>query len=71
MEDQLSIWSLVFGASFVVQLVMLSLLAASFLSWVVIFQRRRVISGAQKAFKAFAILGRKHRRMPVQTFRPV
>jgi biopolymer transport protein TolQ len=28
-------------------------LAASFLSWVVIFQRRRVISGAQKAFKAF------------------
>lgn len=53
MEDQLSIWSLVFGASFVVQLVMLSLLAASFLSWVVIFQRRRVISGAQKAFKAF------------------
>lgn len=53
MEDQLSIWSLVFSASFVVQLVMLSLLAASFLSWVVIFQRRRVISGAQKAFKAF------------------
>nr|WP_217362061.1 MULTISPECIES: protein TolQ [unclassified Marinobacterium] len=49
----MSIWSLVFGASFVVQLVMLSLLAASFLSWVVIFQRRRVISGAQKAFKAF------------------
>ncbi len=53
MEDKLSIWSLVLNASFVVQLVMLLLLAASFLSWVVIFQRRKVISGAQKAFKLF------------------
>ncbi|QJD70504.1 protein TolQ [Marinobacterium sp. LSUCC0821] len=53
MEDKLSIWSLVLNASFVVQLVMLLLLAASFLSWVVIFQRRKVISGAQKAFKQF------------------
>jgi biopolymer transport protein TolQ len=52
-EDKLSIWSLVLNASFVVQLVMLLLLAASFLSWVVIFQRRKVISGAQKAFKQF------------------
>jgi biopolymer transport protein TolQ len=52
-EDKLSIWSLVLNASFVVQLVMLLLLAASFLSWVVIFQRRKVISGAQKAFKLF------------------
>ena len=53
MEDKLSIWSLGLNASFVVQLVMLLLLAASFLSWVVIFQRRKVISGAQKAFKLF------------------
>ena len=53
MEDKLSIWSLVLNASFVVQLVMLLLLAASFLSWVVIFQRRKVISTAQKAFKQF------------------
>jgi len=49
----MSIWSLVFEASFVVQLVMLTLLAASFFSWVVIFQRRRIISGAQKTFKEF------------------
>ena len=53
MEDKLSIWSLVLDASLVVQLVMLSLLLASFLSWVMIFQRRRVLSKATKAFKAF------------------
>lgn len=53
MADKMSIWSLVFEASFVVQLVMLTLLAASFFSWVVIFQRRRIISGAQKTFKEF------------------
>ena len=53
MADKMSIWSLVFEASFVVQLVMLTLLAASFFSWVVIFQRRRIISGAQKTCKEF------------------
>lgn len=53
MEDKLSIWSLVLDASLVVQLVMLSLLFASFLSWVMIFQRSRVLSKAQKTFKAF------------------
>jgi len=49
----MSIWSLVLEASFIVQLVMLSLMAASFLSWVMIFQRRAALSKAQKAFKAF------------------
>lgn len=53
MDDKMSIWSLVLEASFIVQLVMLSLMAASFLSWVMIFQRRAALSKAQKAFKAF------------------
>jgi len=44
---------LVLEASFIVQLVMLSLMAASFLSWVMIFQRRAALSKAQRAFKAF------------------
>lgn len=53
MDDKMSIWSLVLEASFIVQLVMLTLMAASFLSWVMIFQRRAALSKAQKAFKAF------------------
>lgn len=53
MEDKLSIWALVLNASFVVQLVMLLLLLASFLSWVMIFQRRQVIGRAQRAFREF------------------
>ncbi len=53
MEDKLSIWSLVLNASLIVQLVMLSLLLASFLSWVMIFQRRRVFARANRAFKVF------------------
>lgn len=53
MDDKLSIWSLVLEASFIVQLVMLTLMAASFLSWVMIFQRRAALSRAQKAFKQF------------------
>lgn len=53
MEDKLSIWSLVLEASFVVQLVMLILMAASFISWVMIFQRSRALSRASKGFKSF------------------
>ena len=53
MDDKMSIWSLVLEASFIVQLVMLTLMAASFLSWVMIFQRRAALSKAQRAFKAF------------------
>lgn len=53
MEDKLSIWSLVLNASFVVQLVMLLLLIASFLSWVMIFQRRAALAKATRAFKKF------------------
>ena len=53
MDDKMSIWSLVLEASFIVQLVMLSLMVASFLSWVMIFQRRAALTKAKKAFKAF------------------
>ena len=40
-------------ASFIVQLVMLTLMLASFLSWVMIFQRRAALAKAKKAFKQF------------------
>lgn len=53
MEDKLSIWGLVLNASFVVQLVMLMLLLASFLSWVMIFQRRQVLRRAQNTLRDF------------------
>lgn len=53
MEDKLSIWSLVLNASLVVQLVMLSLLLASFLSWVMIFQRAQVMRRARRALRQF------------------
>jgi len=52
-EDKLSIWGLVINASFVVQLVMLMLLLASFLSWVMIFQRRQVLRRAQNTLRDF------------------
>ncbi len=53
MEDKLSIWSLVMNASLVVQLVMLLLLLASFLSWVMIFQRNQVMRKARRALRQF------------------
>jgi biopolymer transport protein TolQ len=49
----MSIWGLIASASFVVQLVMLILLAASIFSWVVIFQRIRVLKAARKTRAAF------------------
>ena len=51
--DQMSIWHLVSGASVLVQLVMLSLLAASVMSWVLIFQRGSVMRGAKSALDDF------------------
>lgn len=44
----MSILGLIASASFVVQIVMLILLAASVLSWVVIFQRIRILKQAKK-----------------------
>ncbi|GAB3475098.1 protein TolQ [Marinomonas epiphytica] len=49
----MSIWGLIASASIVVQLVMLTLLAASILSWVVIFQRVRVLKVAKKTREQF------------------
>lgn len=53
MEGELSILSLIWEASFIVQLVMLILLFASVYSWVLIFQRTTVFFEAQKARVAF------------------
>ncbi|MFB9884969.1 protein TolQ [Balneatrix alpica] len=49
----MSIWSLVANASVLVQLVMLILLMASVLSWIVIFQRRTILSRAGNALEEF------------------
>jgi len=51
--DKMSIWSLVVNASFVVQLVMLVLLLASFISWVMIFQRHFILRQAQIKLRLF------------------
>lgn len=48
MNDQMSIWSLVTSASLLVQLVMLSLLLASVVSWMMIVQRSLFFSRAKK-----------------------
>ncbi len=53
MVEEMSIWSLVLNASLVVQLVMLILLLASFLSWIMIFQRQRVFAQARKGLIGF------------------
>jgi biopolymer transport protein TolQ len=49
----MSIWGLIASASLVVQLVMLVLLLASVFSWVVIFQRVRVLKRARKVRSQF------------------
>ena len=53
MQDKLSIWSLVVEASFIVQLIMMTLMITSFVSWVMIFQRRSVIRAAQRSMRTF------------------
>lgn len=53
MEEQLSIWSLVANASFIVQFVMFLLFAASVLSWMIIFQRATLFKQAKKARVVF------------------
>jgi len=49
----MSMWSLISNASFVVQLVMLTLVAASVISWVMIFQRSNSIRAAKRALDNF------------------
>ncbi len=53
MQEQLSIWSLIVEASFLVQLVMLLLVAASVVSWVIIFQRANIFKQAEKSSVSF------------------
>lgn len=51
--DHTSMWSLINNASIVVQLVMLTLVAASVTSWIMIFQRGNAMRAAKKALDAF------------------
>lgn len=53
MAEQMSIWSLVVNASVVVQAVMAILVMASFLSWVIIFQRYQTYRRAKQALRRF------------------
>lgn len=53
MVEQMSIWSLVVNASVVVQIVMLILVAASLISWVMIFQRLMVFRKARRSLREF------------------
>ncbi|MWV17078.1 protein TolQ [Pseudomonas sp. L-22-4S-12] len=51
--DHMSMWSLISNASFVVQLVMLVLVAASVTSWIMIFQRSTMLRAAKKSLEVF------------------
>ena len=51
--DHMSMWSLISSASLLVQLVMLTLVAASVISWVMIFQRSNAIRAAKRALDNF------------------
>ncbi|PIE43652.1 MAG: protein TolQ [Gammaproteobacteria bacterium] len=53
MEEKLSIWSLIWDASLIVQLVMLLLFLASVVSWLIIFQRASLFGAAKKRQVAF------------------
>ncbi len=53
MEAELSVWHLIANAGVLVQLVMLLLVAASVLSWALIFQRLQVFRKAKRAQLAF------------------
>lgn len=49
----MSVWGLITQATWVVQLIMLVLLAASILSWIMIFQRSKVTNAARKSLDEF------------------
>ncbi|MGQ4276374.1 protein TolQ [Pseudidiomarina sp. E22-M8] len=53
MQAEMSITALILEASFVVQLVMLLLLAFSVAGWMMIFQRRKIIQSASEQATAF------------------
>ena len=56
MENNFSVITMFFKASFLVQLVMLGLLLSSILSWAIIFNRNKVIKLRIKAFNNFQSL---------------
>ena len=53
MSNDLQVWELILNASWVVQFVMLVLLAASVSSWMIIFRKRALLNEAQKAADKF------------------
>lgn len=53
MTNDLQIWQLILGASWMVKGVMAILLAASIASWMIIFNKRQAISKAEKSADAF------------------
>ncbi len=53
MQADISFWGLFLEASFIVKLVMLTLLGLSIASWALIFQRRNVLANAEKQSKEF------------------
>jgi len=53
LAEKMSLWSLVANASFLVQMVMLLLVAASIVSWVMIFQRGKVLKIAHDTLNSF------------------
>lgn len=53
MQAEISFWGLFIEASFIVKLVMLTLLGLSIASWALIFQRRSVLSNAEQQLKKF------------------
>ena len=56
MNDTLSIFELIVGASLLVQIVMGILLLASVISWVMIFQRWLALNAQQRGMNAFLSL---------------
>ena len=53
MQAEISFWGLFIEASFIVKLVMLTLLGLSIASWALIFQRRSVLARAEKQTREF------------------
>ena len=53
MRDDLNLWTLVANASWVVQLVLLSLLIASVLSWALILRKQRVLASVRRTSDKF------------------
>jgi biopolymer transport protein TolQ len=53
MSNDLQIWQLVMSASWLVKGVMLLLLGASVASWMIIFRKRQILSGAEREAEAF------------------